>query len=171
MLTRQHSRSYDERVGEPRWLDERENRMWRGWLAMRRVIDQAVERQLAQEGLSTADYELLVPLSEAGRRALRARDLGRAVGWDRSRLSHQLRRMEQRGLVRRYDHPHDARGTMVQLTPAGRRLVAAAAPGHVETVRRAFVDLLDPAELEALAAIADRVTSARTSGGVDDEAD
>jgi DNA-binding MarR family transcriptional regulator len=134
--------------------------MWRGYIRMRRAIDQAIERQLGEAGLSTADYEVLVPLSEARRRTLRVRDLGQAVGWDRSRLAHQLRRMEERGLVRRYDGTASARCTMVELTPAGRRAIAVAAPGHVDTVRRAFVDLLEPAEIEALAAIADRVVEA-----------
>jgi DNA-binding MarR family transcriptional regulator len=143
MLTRQQFLAYDVPVSETRWLDEREARMWRSYVHMQRAIGQAIERQLAEEGLSGADYELLVPLSEAPDHVLRARDLGRGVGWDRSRLAHQLRRMEQRGLVRRFDCPTDARGTMVELTPAGLELITTAAPGHVETVRRCFVDLLD----------------------------
>ncbi len=131
--------------------------MWRGYLRMRRGLDEAIERQLSEEGLSTADFELLVPLSEVRDNVLRARDLGRLVGWDRSRLAHQLRRMEQRGLVHRFDCPTDARGTMVELTEEGRTLITRAAPGHVETVRRVFVDLLDPAEVDTLTAIATRV--------------
>ncbi len=151
-------------VTEPRWLDEREARMWRGFVAMRRALDQAIEAQLGVEGLSSADYELLVPLSEAPDHVLRARELCRAAGWERSRLAHQLRRMEQRGLVRRFDCPSDARGTMVELTGAGRDAIEAAAPGHVEVVRRCFVDLLDGAEMDTLAAIADRVTVAAAPG-------
>lgn len=160
MLTRQHSPRYARTVSEVRWLQGDEVRMWRGFIQMRRALDQAIERQLADEGLSTADYELLVPLSEAPGYVLRARDLGRAVGWDRSRLAHQLRRMERRGLVHRFDCPTDARGTMVELTPEGRDVIVAAAPGHVETVRCCFVDLLDPAEIETLTAIAAKVAVA-----------
>lgn len=134
--------------------------MWRGFIQMRRALDLAIERQLANEGLSTADYELLVPLSEAPEGVLRARDLGRTVGWDRSRLAHHLRRMEQRDLVRRFNCPTDARGIMVELTPAGRDAIETAAPGHVETVRRHFVDLLDTTEIDTLTAITKRVTAA-----------
>lgn len=143
--------------------------MWRGFIQLRHTLDQAIERQLADEGLSTADYELLVPLSEAPGHVLRARDLGRTVGWGRSRLAHQLRRMEQRGLVRRFDCPTDARGTMVELTPAGYDVIVAAAPGHVETVRRCFIDLLDAAEIKALTTIAAKVAAATAALPVDEE--
>ena len=146
-------------VTEPRWLDEREQRMWRAFGDMHRQLDSAMERQLNGESLSGADYHLLVPLSEAPGRQLRARDLRRAVNWDRSRLSHQIRRMEQRGLISREDCPGDARGTMIRLTSEGRGAIEAAAPGHVETVRRLFIDQLTPEEIETLTSIADRVLS------------
>ncbi|MEP6462579.1 MAG: MarR family transcriptional regulator [Frankiaceae bacterium] len=142
---------------EPRWLDEREARLWRTFLDMRRRLDSAIERQLAEAGLSSADYGLLVPLSEAPGDGIRARDLGRGVEWDRSRLSHQLRRMEQRGLISRRNCPTDARGTMITLTAAGRKAVESAAPGHVEIVRRHFVDQLSREEQEVLTTIATRV--------------
>ncbi len=138
--------------------------MWRAFVGMRRALDLAVERQLAEAGLSTADYELLVPLSEAPGLVLRVRDLGRTVAWDRSRLAHQLRRMEQRGLVSRFDCPTDARGTMVRLTDKGREVIRSAAPGHVETVRRHFVDLLTSEEIDAIRRLSERVIDA--SGGV-----
>ncbi len=138
--------------------------MWRAFVGMRRALDLAVERQLAEAGLSTADYELLVPLSEAPGLVLRVRDLGRAVAWDRSRLAHQLRRMEQRGLVSRFECPTDARGTMVRLTDKGREVIELAAPGHVEAVRRHFVDLLTPDEIDAILRISERVIDA--SGAV-----
>ncbi len=138
--------------------------MWRAFVGMRRALDLAVERQLAEAGLSTADYELLVPLSEAPGLVLRVRDLGRTVAWDRSRLAHQLRRMEQRGLVSRFDCPTDARGTMVRLTDKGREVIQAAAPGHVETVRRHFVDLLTSEEIDAIRRLSERVIDA--SGAV-----
>lgn len=141
-----------------RWLTESEQRLWRAFHDMRRHLDAVIDRQLTEAGLSSADYQLLVPLSEARPGELRARDLGRVVGWDRSRLSHQLRRMESRGLVRRGTCNTDARGTMVSLTAAGRHAVEAAAPGHVATVRRHFIDLLSPADRTALAGIFSRVT-------------
>jgi DNA-binding MarR family transcriptional regulator len=146
-------------VSEPRWLDESEQSTWRAFLGIQRALAQATERQLAALRLSAADYTVLVALSEAPDGVLRVRDLGRSAGWDRSRLAHQLRRMEQRDLVHRFDCPTDARGTMVQLTREGRTAVEAAAPGHVEAVRRYFIDLLTPQEREFLAGIATRVTA------------
>ncbi|MEV7971206.1 MarR family winged helix-turn-helix transcriptional regulator [Sphaerisporangium sp. NPDC088356] len=142
---------------ETRWLDEREQRMWRAFGSMRRQLDSAMERHLNGERLSMADYQLLVPLSEAPGGRIRARELRGVVGWDRSRLSHQLRRMEQRGLICREDCPGDARGTVIRLTPEGRSVIETAAPGHVETVRRLFVDVLTPDEIEILTSIANRV--------------
>jgi DNA-binding MarR family transcriptional regulator len=144
-------------VTEPRWLDEREQRMWRAFGDMRRQLDSAMERQLNGESLSGADYHLLVPLSEAPGQRLRARDLRRVVDWDRSRLSHQIRRMEQRGLISREECPGDARGTVIRLTPEGRGAMESATPGQVETVRRLFIDQLTPEEIESLTSIAHRV--------------
>lgn len=138
--------------------------MWRAFLDVHRHVESAVERQLAAYGLSTADYALLVPLSEATDGVLRVRDLGRAVGWDRSRLSHQLRRMSERGLVDRFSCATDARGTMVRLTAAGRRLLQTAAPGHVATVRDHFVDLLEPGEVDALASLLIRLSTQLDDG-------
>ncbi len=145
-------------MAAPRWLDEREQHAWRSIREMHHRLSIAVERRLVQEsGLSAADYQGLVPLSESADGRLRARDLARDAGWEKSRLSHQMRRMEQRGLVEREDCPTDARGAYVRLTPAGLAAIEAAAPGHVEAVRRLFLDVLEPAELDVLAAMADRV--------------
>lgn len=144
----------------PRWLDEREAALWRAMQEAWSGLDSALERQLNDEGLSAADYALLVPLSEADGDLLRARDLAGRVGWERSRLSHQLRRMEQRGLVQRSGCSDDARGTMIALTPQGRAALEAAAPGHVAAVRRAFVDLVEPGEAEVLTRVFTRVRDA-----------
>jgi DNA-binding MarR family transcriptional regulator len=143
---------------KPRWLDERESRMWRAYNQMRRELNSALERQLTRDaGLSGADYELLVVLSEAPGDQLRARELREMVGWDRSRLAHQIRRMEQRGLVTRDECPDDARGTVIHLTTEGRRAIESAAPAHMEAVRRHFVGLLTAEEIATLTSIADRV--------------
>jgi DNA-binding MarR family transcriptional regulator len=145
-------------MGEPRWLDAREQRAWRGFNDMRRQLDKEINHQLTRDArLSAADYELLVPLSEAPDQQLRARDLARAVDWERSRLSHQVRRMEERGLVERQECPTDARGAEIRLTAAGRRAIESAAPDHVATVRRHFIDLLTPEELDTLTAISGKV--------------
>jgi DNA-binding MarR family transcriptional regulator len=125
---------------------------------MRRQLDSALNRRLASEsGLSSADYELLVPLSEASGQQLRACDLARAVDWEKSRLSHHINRMRARGLISREDCPTDARGAVIRLTEQGRHAIEAAAPDHVESVRRYFLDLLSPEEIDTLASIANRV--------------
>jgi DNA-binding MarR family transcriptional regulator len=98
-----------------------------------------------------------VPLSEAPDGLLRARDLCRTVGWERSRLSHQVTRMEKRGLVVREECADDARGSMIRLTDAGRLAVVAAAPGHVAAVRRHFFEALTDAELNVLGPALERV--------------
>lgn len=144
-------------MAEPRWLNVREDRLWRAFLQMQRALDRAIDRQLTAAGLSRADYDLLAPLSEAPPEGTRARDLGQRVGWDRSRLSHQLRRMEKRGLITRHDCSTDARGTVIRVTAAGRDAVEAAAPGHVDTVRRHLVDLLDVNEADLLTTVFERV--------------
>jgi len=146
-------------VSEPQWLDEREQRAWRSLLTLMRELSVGMERQLTEAGLSGADFQLLVPLSEAEDGGLRARDLGQVVGWDRSRLSHQVRRMEERGLVSRSDCADDARGTVVRITDAGRQVVESAAPGHVEWVRAGVFDALGDDDVDALTAIAQRVVA------------
>ncbi|SCL17213.1 MarR family winged helix-turn-helix transcriptional regulator [Micromonospora inyonensis] len=145
---------------EPRWLDEQESRMWRAYLRMHRAVEVAVDRQLSEAGISRPDYEVLVPLSEAEGRTMRVRNLAIWLGWNRSRIAHQLRRMEQRGLITRFECSADARGTMVRLTDQGYAAVVAAAPGHVETVRNVLVDQLDQDEIAQLTAIAERVVAA-----------
>lgn len=132
--------------------------MWRTWRTMYQRLESTLDRDLAREsGLSGADYALLVPLSEAPNQRVRARELRQSAGWDRSRLAHHLRRMEQRGLVAREDCVTDARGTVIRLTDAGRRAIEEAAPGHVEAVRRYFIDLLSAEEIATLKSVADRV--------------
>ncbi|NJC82547.1 winged helix-turn-helix transcriptional regulator [Planosporangium mesophilum] len=139
---------------------------------MHRRLDGAINRQLTRDaGLSAADYEILVPLSEAPGQRLRARDLGRLVNWEKSRLSHHVGRMERRGLVTRQGCPTDARGAFIQLTDSGRRAMETAAPGHVETVRGCFIDLLSGDELETLASIADRVIQRIDEGAPQDATD
>src|SRR5436305_2168472 len=136
-------------MARPRWLDERQQRVWQGYLHVNQDLIAALEQQLTREsGLSGADYRVLHPLSEAPDGLLRARDLGAEIGWDRSRLSHHLGRMEKRGLVTREECAEDARGLRVRLTKVGRRAIEEAAPGHVAAGRRYFFDPLSNDELE-----------------------
>jgi DNA-binding MarR family transcriptional regulator len=144
---------------EPRWLDQREERAWRGFQQMRTALTAHLARQLTLEcGLTEADYAVLVTVSEAPGHRQRSRDLGRALGWDRSRLSHQISRMESRGSVRRDPCRDDGRGFDVVLTDAGLAAIEAAAPVHLAAVRHCFVDLLTRSQLDALGDIAETVT-------------
>lgn len=143
---------------EPHWLNAEEADVWAKYRRLRRTLHKAQERQLLRDsGLSAADYALLAPLSEAPEGLLRARDLGAEVDWERSRLSHQISRMEKRGLVTREACADDARGSMVRLTPAGRKAIEEAAPRHAETVRRLFFDPLDAEEVRILGQFLGRI--------------
>ena len=145
-------------MSSPNWLDETEARAWRGYLRMRTLLDAELGRELARDsGLSTADYEVLVHLSELGGHRLRMSELCARMLWSKSRLSHQVTRMEQRGLVVRENCPSDARGSFVRLTEAGLDAIVAAAPGHVETVRRHLFDLLSREQVETLGDITNAV--------------
>jgi DNA-binding MarR family transcriptional regulator len=145
-------------MAKPRWLDEDQQHVWQAYLHLNQRLYAALEDHLVREaGLSGADYQVLVPLSETPGGVLRARELCTEIGWDRSRLSHHITRMEQRGLVAREECSEDGRGTMVRLTPVGRSAIEGAAPGHVEHVRRSFFDLVSKEELETLAAVFDRL--------------
>ena len=158
MIADASTKLYGAGMGQPRWLDERQQHVWQAYLHLHQRLEARLEDQLLRDaGLSAADYRVLVPLSEAPDGLLRARELCTEIGWDRSRLSHHIRRMEQRGLVAREECSEDGRGTMVRLTAAGRRAIEGAAPEHAETTHRYFFDLVSDDELETLAAVFDRL--------------
>jgi DNA-binding MarR family transcriptional regulator len=143
---------------EPRWLDEAEDRAWRGYMRMRTLLHAQIVRDLAREsGLSGPDYDVLSNVSEAEGRRERLAALAARMAWSRSRLSHHITRMEQRGLVTREDCASDGRGAFVVLTDAGWRAIQDAAPGHVASVRRHFIDPLSREQLDALAEISQTV--------------
>ncbi|MFI5718740.1 MarR family winged helix-turn-helix transcriptional regulator [Nocardia sp. NPDC051750] len=143
---------------ETRWLDEREDRAWRGYLTMHAQLQARLHRQLQNDsGLSLADFEVLVQLTDRPEPRMRVGELGQAVQWEKSRLSHHLGRMQKRGLVLREDCPDDARGAFVVLTEQGRAAIERAAPRHVETVRTLVFDVLTDDQVDALADIAERV--------------
>jgi DNA-binding MarR family transcriptional regulator len=142
---------------ESNWLSPREDRAWRAFMHAHHQLVAHLNRGLQESGLSGADYEVLAALSANDGACMPARDLCNALGWEKSRVSHQLRRMQDDGLVSREPNPDDARSTMVCLLEVGRAAIEKAAPRHVEDVRRNFVDLLTPAELDILAALNERV--------------
>ena len=136
------------------WLTEEQQRVWRQYLVVTAELQVQMNRQLQRDrGLSLADYDVLVAVDELD--ACRVNELGERLGWEQSRLSHQLRRMRGRGLVSRRGAEDDRRGATVELTAAGREALEAAAPGHVAFVRDVVFDGVGATELRAL----DRWTS------------
>lgn len=145
-------------MANPRWLTPAEDRAWRAYRRMRARLDLQLTRDLANDsGLSEADYDVLSTVSEAPRRRLRLKDLAASMLWSSSRLSHHVARMQERGLVVREECVSDGRGAVVALTPAGWRTIRAAAPAHVDSVRRHLIDLLTPQEIDALGRIGETV--------------
>jgi DNA-binding MarR family transcriptional regulator len=140
------------------WLTDEQQRIWRAYLTMTSRLQTAMHRQLQQDcELSLADYDVLVALSERGPR--RMRDLGEALAWEQSRVSHQLGRMRGRGLVVRHGSDDDRRGATIDLTDNGRAALRAAAPGHAELVRNVVFDGLSATELKTFESVLDRITS------------
>jgi DNA-binding MarR family transcriptional regulator len=145
-------------MNNTRWLDEGEQRAWRSYLQMHGQLLARLNRQLqADSGLSLADYEVLVQLTEVPDGRLRPFELQRGLQWEQSRLSHQLTRMQRRGLVSREGCTHDGRGAFIVLTDAGRRAIEAAAPGHVDAVRRLFLDGLTRDQITMLGRLSTQV--------------
>ncbi len=141
-----------------RWLTPVQEATWRGLLRMEAQLGAHLSRQLTNDnGLSMQDYSVLVTLDEAPDGRLRLYELGQELGWEKSRVSHHTARMQTRGLVERRPCPSDKRGLFVAITGAGREALAAAAPAHVEHVRRAFVDRLSDGQITALSRITEAV--------------
>jgi DNA-binding MarR family transcriptional regulator len=141
-----------------RWLTDDEQRAWRGLLQMTSQLNARMNRQLQDDyGVSLADYDVLVTLSEAPAGRLRVFEIAGELAWEQSRVSHQLARMQRRGLVAREECPADARGAFAVLTDAGRAAIERAAPAHVETVRELVFDGLSRDQLAALTGITSRV--------------
>ena len=125
------------------WLTPKQQRAWVAYMRVQLRMNYEINRQLqADSGLSLADYDVLVALSGDNEAGLRVSDLAAEIGWERSRLSHQLRRMEERGLAERRPSAEDGRTSNVVLTANGRRAITDAAPGHVDLVRALFFDPL-----------------------------
>lgn len=131
-------------MSEAMGLDPADWAMWRSVTAMRSNVDRALEQRLQRDaGISGADFEILHSLSVAEGTRLRAGALAESLGWEKSRISHQVRRMAERGLVERADCPTDLRGTWVVLTEAGADAFATASCGYVETLDRVLFSKLD----------------------------
>ncbi|MDQ0578321.1 MarR family winged helix-turn-helix transcriptional regulator [Streptomyces rishiriensis] len=148
-----------------RWLTPEEQHAWRGFVRLHERLGGRLGRQLQTESnMSTADFAVLVELTDVPEGRQRFLDLAQSLEWEKSRMSHHIARMAKRGLVTRQECPEDGRGAFVVITDAGREAIEAAAPLHVEAVRALFLDHVTPAELRVLADI-----SARVVGKLDED--
>ncbi|MBM9460733.1 winged helix-turn-helix transcriptional regulator [Nocardioides sp. zg-536] len=142
---------------EPRWLDAGQQKVWRSYLLGSTLLQDRIDEDLRRShGLSGVEYEILVRLSEAEGR-LRMAQLASSLAHSRSRVTHTVKRMEAAGLVQRCGSQEDRRGVVCQLTDHGYARLVAAAPGHVETVRSALIDLVSPEDLAAFGRVMDAV--------------
>jgi DNA-binding MarR family transcriptional regulator len=146
-------------------LNEREQRAWAAFVAMRRDLEAALARGLASDGLSVSDFEVLARLAQAPGGEMRARDLAATIGWDKARLSKHVTRMSGRGLVERRELADGARGQAVALTEDGKQTMAAAGHHHVAAVRRHFFDLIEDDELDALERVMAKVNAQAAPAG------
>jgi DNA-binding MarR family transcriptional regulator len=139
-------------VSGVRWLDEDEMRAWRRLMQVRSQLMGALDREMqAAHGMSMADYEVLIHVSEAGEQGLRMTELAEALLLSPSGLTRRLDGLVRDGLVTRRSCPSDRRGSYAVLTEAGWRRLQEAAPTHVDGVRRHFIDRLTPKQLQAMA--------------------
>ena len=140
-------------MANARWLSEEEGHAWHHFVQAYHLLERQIEQQLQRDaGLSHAQYNVLVVLSEQPGNRLRMTELARRVVVSKSSLTYQIGKLEKAGLVRREPHESDERGILAVLTAAGKDLLLSAAPGHVATVREYLIDLFTPAQLAQLGA-------------------
>lgn len=145
----------------PAQVSDAEWAAWKSFMLMHRALDRRLgDRLQHNSGLSIPDYAVLLPLWEHPDHRIRAGELARAMGWEKSRLSHQLGRLEDRGLVTKEECGDDLRGKWIVITAAGRRAVLGAMRDHNHAIREYFFDLLDAGELATLKSFSDRVLAA-----------
>lgn len=145
-----------------RWLTPDQERAWRAFRRVMVAVQAGTAHDLAVVGLSEADYEVLSTLSERPGLTSPLHEQADKMGWSRSRLSRHATRMEARGLLRRAPDPADGRGCFLVLTERGMDTLKKAAPAHVESVRRHFIDRLATEDLAAIEQIAQRLEDSRT---------
>ena len=143
-----------------RWLSEEQQKNWRAWLTASTLLNDQLSRDLQEtHGITIADYEILVRLSETPDRRLRMSELASQTLSSRSRLSHQIDRMERAGFVERQTCADDRRGAFAVMTDQGWTTLVAAAPDHVKSVRTHLVDQLSDEEFASLGAACERVAA------------
>ena len=153
-------------MGVPGRLTQTQLRAWRSLMLMGFQLTAELNRELLDAtGLSYQDYIILAVLADRDEGRMRAFELGREIGWEKSRLSHHVARMSDRGLVRRERSASDQRGAFVVVTTKGKKAVAVAAPVHEAAVRRLFVEVATPAELDVVAKLSGRVLARLAAHG------
>lgn len=149
---------FDDEPQETNWLTADEQGAWRAFMdGNQRLLAQLNQDLEGKHGLSLSEYRILVLLTEAPDGSLRMSELADGALSSRSRLTHQVRRMESAGMVLRSNCPEDGRGVLASLTDEGRRRLAEAAPTHVESVRRDFVDGLTSEQLRTIREVFEKV--------------
>ena len=148
-------------------LSEEQQETWLAYMRVMLRLNYEMNRQLQTDSdLSLADYDVLNALADVPDGRLQVTDLAARIGWERSRVSHHVRRMSGRGLVELVCSARDRRATDAVLTPAGREVLVAATPGHADLVRRMFFDGVDddllPPLHRALVQIHEQVLAAGT---------
>jgi DNA-binding MarR family transcriptional regulator len=152
-------------VAETRWLSEDEQCTWRAFLTAMRLLTDQLDRELQHDAnIPHTYYEILVALSEAPGRRLRMNQLAEVCQSSRSRLSHAVNRLEEAGWVRREACPTDKRGALAVMTDEGFAAIEAAAPGHVEGVRRHVFDVLSPEQIRQLGEISTAIRDGLLKG-------
>lgn len=158
-------------TGQTQWLDEDQQRCWRAYILGTTLLLDELDRELAEaHGISLNEYEVLVRLSEQPGRQMRMALLAESMAHSRSRITHTVKRMECAGLVERTAAPGDRRGVMAAMTEEGMELLRAAAPTHVDGVRRHLVALASEADFAAIGRVFDTVSDHLLEGapeGVD----
>lgn len=167
MATAHYDRSVTEAsaasLDAPRWLNAEEMRAWRAFINGSQRLLEVLNRELSDaHGLSLADYRILVILSEAPSQSVRMSELAEGIVASRSRLTHQIRRLEAAGIVTRQECPDDRRGVLATLTPQGQCRLQEAAPTHLAGVREHLIDQLGAAELRTIAEVFERNEAALT---------
>ncbi len=148
-----------------RWLSASEQKAWRAYLEATTLLFDALDRQLQRDaGIPHAYYEILVRLSEAECRSMRMSELADATRSSRSRLSHAVARLEERGWLERVDCATDKRGQVAVLSDAGYAALVDAAPGHVEAVRKHMIDQLSAEQISQLEQIGASIVTGLETG-------
>ena len=152
-------------MAETRWLSDEEQCIWRAFLTAMRLLTDQLDRELQHDAdMPHTYYEILVALSEAPDRTLRMNQLADVCQSSRSRLSHAISRLEEAGWVRREACPTDKRGALAVMTDQGFAAIEAAAPGHVEGVRRHVFDVLTPEQVRQLGEISTAIRDGLLKG-------